>query len=463
LTGSFWWKEKIFKDFGHAYKVELVFEEQGLQKIQIFKNPNWGYFFVLDGIVQFTEKDEFIYHETITYLPASLLKYPPEKVIIIGGGDGGVLRELQKIPSIKEIIQFEIDTMVFNLCQKYFFRISGDYTDPRVHLFIRDGYEGLKKHRSESFDLIREKEVLNRILKMNKGMFPEDTLKIIYSEIIKACRSAQQKIKVAYLGPEATFSHIAALKYFGTSAELVPVETILDVFEEVSSERVNFGVVPIENSIEGVVATTLDAIYEYGLKVCGEIYESISHHLMNQTGRLEDVKKILSHPQAISQCRKWLRKKLPSVPIETVPSTALAAKWAAVDERVGAIASLMAAKLYHLQIVAKNIEDIKGNSTRFWIIGKQKIPPTGNDKTSLIFSVADRPGALYDVLKCFAQRKINLTKIESRPSKDEPWKYLFFLDCEGHIKDEKIKSCLEEMQNCCLQVIWLGSYPKGQQ
>jgi chorismate mutase/prephenate dehydratase len=314
----------------------------------------------------------------------------------------------------------------------------------------------------ESFDLLREKEILNKILEKNKKVFPEDALKVIYSEIIKACRSAQQKIKVAYLGPEATFSHIAALNYFGTSAELVPVETIVDVFEEVSSERVNFGVVPIENSIEGVVATTLDAIYEYGLKVCGEIYESISHHLMNQTGKIEDIKKVLSHPQAIAQCRKWLRKKLPSVPVETVPSTALAAKWAAVDENVGAIASLVAAKLYHLQIVAKNIEDIKGNSTRFWIIGKTEVEPTGNDKTSLLFSVADRPGALFDVLKCFAVRKINLTKIESRPSKDEPWKYVFFLDCEGHIKDEKIQSCLEEMQNYCLQVIWLGSYPRGQ-
>ncbi len=314
----------------------------------------------------------------------------------------------------------------------------------------------------ESFDLLREKEILNKILKINEKIFPEDALKVIYSEIIKACRSVQQKIKVAYLGPEATFSHIAALNYFGTSAELVPVETIVDVFEEVSSERVNFGVVPIENSIEGVVATTLDAIYEYGLKVCGEIYESISHHLMNQTGRIEDIKKIFSHPQAIAQCRKWLRKKLPSVPIETVPSTALAAKWAAVDESVGAIASLVAAKLYHLQIVAKNIEDIKGNSTRFWIIGKTEVEPTGNDKTSLLFSVADRPGALFDVLKCFAVRKINLTKIESRPSKDEPWKYVFFLDCEGHIKDEKIQSCLEEMQNYCLQVIWIGSYPRGQ-
>lgn len=314
----------------------------------------------------------------------------------------------------------------------------------------------------ESFDLTREKEVIKRVLEKNQGVFPEEALKIIYSEIIKACRSIQEKIKVAYLGPEATFSHIAALNYFGTSAEFVPVETILDVFEEVASERAKFGVVPIENSIEGVVATTLDAIYEYDLKVCGEIYESISHHLMNQTGKLEDIKKILSHPQAIAQCRKWLRKKLPSVPIETVPSTALAAKWAAVDERVGAIASLMAAKLYHLQIVAKNIEDIKGNSTRFWIIGKQKIPPTGNDKTSLIFSVADRPGALFEVLRCFATRKINLTKIESRPSKNEPWKYIFFLDCEGHIEEPRIQECLEDMKKVCLQVIWLGSYPKGQ-
>lgn len=314
----------------------------------------------------------------------------------------------------------------------------------------------------ESFDLTREKEVIKRVLEKNQGVFPEEALKVIYSEIIRACRSIQQKIRVAYLGPEATFSHIAALNYFGTSAELIPVETILDVFEEVASERVRFGVVPIENSIEGVVATTLDAIYEYGLKVCGEIYESISHHLMNQTGKLEDIKKILSHPQAIAQCRKWLRKKLPSVPVETVPSTALAAKWAAVDEKVGAIASLMAAKLYHLQIVAKNIEDIKGNSTRFWIIGKQKMPRTGHDKTSLIFSVADRPGALFEVLRCFATRKINLTKIESRPSKNEPWKYIFFLDCEGHIEESHIQDCLEDMKKVCLQVIWLGSYPKGQ-
>ncbi len=154
MTGYFWWKEKIYRDFGHAYKVELVFEEKNLQKIQVFKNPIWGYFFVLDGIVQFTEKDEFIYHETITYLPASLLEYPPEEVLIVGGGDGGVLRELQKISSIKRIIQFEIDTLVFEVCQKYFFKLSGDYKDPRVSFIVKDGLEGLKECSDEEFDLI---------------------------------------------------------------------------------------------------------------------------------------------------------------------------------------------------------------------------------------------------------------------------------------------------------------------
>lgn len=154
MTGNFWWKERIHRDFGHFYKVELVFEEKNLQKIQIFKNPFWGYFLVLDGIVQFTEKDEFIYHETITYLPASLLENPPEKVLIIGGGDGGALRELQKIPSIKKIIQFEIDTLVFEVCQKYFFKLSGNYHDSRVSFIIKDGLEGLKESPEKEFDLL---------------------------------------------------------------------------------------------------------------------------------------------------------------------------------------------------------------------------------------------------------------------------------------------------------------------
>ncbi len=342
----------------------------------------------------------------------------------------------------------EIDKKIVELLKK------------RIELAKKVG-EYKKEKGLESFDLLREREVIKRILELNQGIFPEESLKIIYSEIIKACRGIQEHLKVAYLGPEATFSHLAALDFFGPAVKLFSQETILDVFEEVASERVDFGVVPIENSIEGVVSTTLDAIYEYNLKVCGEIYESISHHLLNLTGRLEDIKKIMSHPQAIAQCRKWLRKRLPHVPIETVPSTAMAAKWAAVDESVAAIASLMAAKLYHLQVVAKNIEDIKGNSTRFWIIGKKRIPKTGHDKTSIIFSVADRPGALFQVLKSFAERKINLTKIESRPSKNEPWKYHFFLDCEGHIEDPIINEAIEDIKRFCAQVVWLGSYPAG--
>jgi len=312
-----------------------------------------------------------------------------------------------------------------------------------------------------SLDLSREREVLRRLLAENRGHFPEESLKAIVLEIINTCRQAQEPSRVAYLGPEATFSHMAALEFFGQSTEFWPVESVLDVFEEVESERVRFGVVPVENSIEGTVSTTLDAFSQYRVKVCGEVYVPITHNLLNQTGRREDIKKVLSHPHALAQCRRWLRKNLPSVAVEEVASTALAARWAAVDPSVAAIASPLAARTYHLQVVAKHIEDYKGNVTRFWIIGRESPPPTGEDKTSLFFSVSDRPGALYEVLRAFAERGINLSKIESRPAKSEPWRYLFFLDCEGHVEDPELRECLEEVEKHCLHLEWLGSYPKG--
>ena len=312
-------------------------------------------------------------------------------------------------------------------------------------------------------DLGRERLLLERLLKENKGEFPEESLKAIFLEIINTCRSAQEPIKVAYLGPEATFSHMAAIKFFGLGAQFVPVESVLDVFEETETGRTRFGVVPVENSIEGTVSTTLDAFSDYKLRVGGEVFIPISHDLLNQTGRKEDITKVLSHPHALAQCRRWLRRNLPSVPVEEVSSTAFAARWAAVDPSVAAIASPLAARTYHLQTVAKQIEDFRGNVTRFWIIGKYIPEPTGRDKTSLFFSISDRPGALYQVLSCFAGRQINLTKIESRPAKSEPWRYLFFLDCEGHAQEEKVRQCLKELEQICVHVEWLGSYPAGEE
>ncbi len=312
-------------------------------------------------------------------------------------------------------------------------------------------------------DLGRERAVIDRILQENAGTFPEEALRAIFLEIVHTCRTAQEPQRVAYLGPEATFSHMAAIKFFGHAAEFCPQESVLDVFEETEAGRVRFGVVPIENSIEGTVAATLDAFSDYKLKVCGEVFIPISHNLLNQTGRKEDIKKVLSHPHALAQCRRWLRKNLPSVPVEEVSSTAFAARWAAVDPSVAAIASPLASKTYHLQIVAKNIEDFRGNVTRFWVIGKESPAPTGRDKTSLFFSVPDRPGALHEVLSCFARRGINLSKIESRPAKSEPWRYFFFLDCEGHIQEDPVSSCLAELEKICVHLEWLGSYPVGEE
>ncbi|OAG27871.1 prephenate dehydratase [Thermodesulfatator autotrophicus] len=312
-------------------------------------------------------------------------------------------------------------------------------------------------------DLSRERAVINKILEENQGEFPEKSLKAIFLEIVHTCRTAQELQKVAYLGPEATFSHMAALKFFGRAANFLPQESVLDVFEETEAERAKFGVVPVENSIEGTVSATLDAFSDYKVKVCGEVFIPITHDLLNQSGRKEDIKKVLSHPHALAQCRKWLRKNLPSVPVEEVSSTAFAARWAAVDPSVAAIASPLAARTYHLQVVASRIEDFHGNVTRFWVIGKENPGPTGKDKTSLFFSISDRPGALFEVLSSFAKRQINLSKIESRPAKKEPWRYHFFLDCEGHIEDGKVKECIDEISRICMHLEWLGSYPAGEE
>ncbi len=314
----------------------------------------------------------------------------------------------------------------------------------------------------QPLDVAREREVINNILAFNGGVFPEDGLRVIFGEIISACRNVQRPARVGFLGPETTFTHMAASKFFGSAPEFIPQGNITEVFEEVERRRVDFGVIPIENSVEGTVALTLDGLCDYKVKVCGEVYLPISHDLINQSGRRDDIKKILSHPHALAQCRMWLKKHLPAVPTEEVVSTAHAARWAAVDSGIAAIASPLAARMYNLNVVAKSIEDFAGNTTRFLVLGHNCPARTGRDKTSLLLSLEDKPGSLFRLLEPLAEKGINLTKIQSRPVKDEPWRYLFYVDIAGHIDDEKVKEGIEIIRKGCTFLEWLGSYPMGE-
>lgn len=305
----------------------------------------------------------------------------------------------------------------------------------------------------------RERAILERITELNKGPFPNDALKVIFREIMSASLSLEEPLKVAYLGPEGTFTNLAAMRHFGSSARYIPVDSIKAVFDETESGRVNYGVVPIENSNEGVVSYTLDMFMDYDLKISAEVLLEISHNLLSKSGERKKVKKIYSHPQATAQCRIWLEASMPNIPILESTSTARAAEIASQDEDAAAIASELAARVYDLQFVERHIEDNKNNYTRFLVISKDYPSKSGKDKTSILFSVKDRPGALYDVLLPFRKSKINLTKIESRPSKRRAWEYIFFVDMEGHIEDKKVRKAVEGIKETCLYLKHLGSYP----
>lgn len=307
----------------------------------------------------------------------------------------------------------------------------------------------------------REREILERLTTLNKGPFPNDTLKVLYREILSASLSLEEPLKVACLGPLATFTHLAALRHFGSSAHFIPVESIKAVFDTVEAGKAEFGVVPIENSNEGVVTYTLDMFMDYDLKVSAEILLEIAHNLISKSGDKSKIKKVYSNPHAAAQCRHWLEANLPDVPILETTSTAKAAELASNDDEAAAIASELAAKVYNLQFVEKNIEDRKHNFTRFLVISKDFPPRTGRDKTSIMFSIKDKPGSLYNILEPFKKAKINLTKIESRPSKRKAWEYIFFVDMEGHIEDKKLRKALETVKDNCLYLKILGSYPYG--
>jgi chorismate mutase/prephenate dehydratase len=307
----------------------------------------------------------------------------------------------------------------------------------------------------------REVEILRRLCAANRGPFPNDALKAIYREIISASLALEKPLSVAFLGPKATFTHLACLKHFGESADYVPQINVSEVFEAVERGVADFGVVPIENSSEGIVSNTLDMFVDHSLLICGEILVEVAHDLLSVTGDIEHVKKVYSHPHAIAQCRGWLERNLRSTPVFDVESTARAAELAADDPAAAAIAGEAAAKIYGLKSIRKRIQDNTNNFTRFIIIGKIAPKRTGSDKTSILFAARDEVGALHLMLEPFAKNRVNLTKIESRPVKTKAWEYLFFLDMEGHISADSVAAAVDELRMRAQYLKILGSYPRA--
>jgi len=305
----------------------------------------------------------------------------------------------------------------------------------------------------------REAAIVDRLTKLNTGPFPNDAIRPVYREIMSASLSLEGMQTVAYLGPPATFTHLAALGKFGQSAEYVPVSGIKEVFDEVERGRALYGVVPIENSTEGVVNYTLDMFIDSNLMIYGEVQQEISHHLMSKADTVDSVNTVYSHPHALAQCRNWLESHVPNVAIRETPSTAGAAEKCVAEPDSAAIASELASQMYGLKILKSRIEDNINNFTRFLVLCKHASEPTGKDKTSIMLSVKDKAGALYDLLRPFASNGINMTKIESRPSRRKAWEYIFFVDVEGHINDDRIRRTVDEITPRCLFLKILGSYP----
>lgn len=313
----------------------------------------------------------------------------------------------------------------------------------------------------------REKAVLTHVRRENQGPLSHEALSAIYREIMSASLALERRLQVAHFGQATTFTHQAARLKFGTSVDYVPCETIGDVFESVRKGQTDYGVVPIENSTEGAVTHTLDEFVQTSLKICAEIYLPISHHLMARhaprvaNGARKGIRRLASHPQVLGQCRNWLHANMPGVEIVPATSTARAAEMAVQDRHVAAIASALAAEHYHLRVLAADIQDLSGNMTRFLVIGKSFGPPTGNDKTSIFFAVKHKAGALYNALGALKKYRLNMTKIESRPNKLKAWEYLFFVDIEGHVGEQRMRNALRDLEHHCTLMTILGAYPRA--
>jgi chorismate mutase/prephenate dehydratase len=317
------------------------------------------------------------------------------------------------------------------------------------------------KNGEEIYAPHRELAVLERICKLNKGPITNESLRAIYREIMSSALALEKSMSIAYLGPEATFTHQAAIKKFGSSLGYAPQKTIADVFNEVSKGRADYGVVPVENSTEGVVTHTLDMLVDSDLKIVAQIILKIQQCLVSNSKK-EQVTKLYSHPQALGQCRGYVSKHLPAAEIVETSSTTRAAELARDEKGAGAIASSLAAEKYGLKIVELDIQDNSINATRFLVLGRQCSPPTPKDRTSLMLSVADEVGALHRALAPFSKNKLNMTRIESRPNKRKAWEYFFFVDCEGHYENQKVARAIKEIEKECNFVKVLGSYPNAE-
>ncbi len=307
----------------------------------------------------------------------------------------------------------------------------------------------------------REKAVLDKVCRLNDGPITNGSLRAIYREIMSGALALEKPLTIAYLGPEATYSHQAALKRFGNSLAYSAQKTIGDVFHEVAKSRADYGVIPIENSTEGAVTPTLDLLVDSELKIVAQIILPIQHCLLTHAPRISAIKRLYVHPQTHAQCRLWIRQQLPEAEIIETSSNARSAEMAAEEKSAAAIAGLLAAEKYRLPVLEHDIQDNSANATRFVVLGRTVPPPSGADRTSLLFSITDKAGALHSALAPFRRLKINMTKIESRPSKRKAWEYYFFADVDGHSSEEKLATAVKELGRHCSFVKILGSYPNG--
>jgi chorismate mutase/prephenate dehydratase len=307
----------------------------------------------------------------------------------------------------------------------------------------------------------RESQVLRAIKERNKGPLGDKEMARLFREIMSACLALERPIKVAFLGPAGTYNHMASVKHFGSYIEEQAVNNIEEIFRVVETGQAQFGVAPIENSTEGVITHTLDLLINSSLKICGEVDLRIQHNLISNETELKNIHKVFSHQQSLAQCRRWLDAHLPHVEQYAVRSNAEAVRLSKKENAAAAIAGKMAAEIYAVDILVADIEDETDNTTRFIVVGKNAVASSGDDRTSLLVTTSNKPGALHELLKPLARRNIGMSKIESRPSRRGVWEYVFFIDIDGHKDDEPVAAALAEIEHESAMIRILGSYPKA--